>query len=70
MTTKKTVIEDGAAVQDPAAEKFLWLAETCNWSGRVTLEHGKAYEARLIDADVLKEWIRTGAAVMTEDKEK
>jgi hypothetical protein len=68
MTTKKTVSEDAAAIHEPAAEKFVWLAEACVWSGRVTLEHGKACDARLIDADVLKEWIRTGAAVMTGEE--
>ncbi len=66
MATKK---EARAAVEG----RFLWLAASCYWSGAGTtlhLEHGEVYSSRLAEADVLAEWIRTGAAQMVEDKEK
>lgn len=54
-------------------ERFLWLDPSCYWSGPeggLRLEHGQVYQSRLVDAAVLAEWIRTGAAQMVEDKEK
>lgn len=53
------------------AQFFVWLAPGCDWSGgRLHLVQGEVYDARLVDAEVLTEWIRSGAAQAAEAKEK
>ena len=50
---------------------FIWVGPSCDWSGgRLILETGKQYEAALIEADVLAEWVRTGSAKMAKAEEK
>jgi hypothetical protein len=51
-------------------QRFTWLAASGPWNG-LHLETGSTYEAQLVDAEVLAEWIRTGAARMAkaEDSE-
>ncbi len=69
MATKKELAPIGAQAEG----NFLWLGQSGYWSGPgggLTLEHGKVYDPRLVDAAVLAEWIRSGVAQMVEDKEK
>lgn len=55
-----------------AKEKFFtWIGPPCDWNGgRLFLETGKRYEAALVEADVLAEWVRGGAAQMAKAEEK
>jgi hypothetical protein len=52
------------------SKQFVWLADSCDWSGKLYLVKGSTYEASLVDAEVLSEWIRTGAAQVAKAEEK